>query len=617
MTSAANVVLVNMPFASATRPSLALGLLKSELNAIGVSTRVENFMLSFAELIGPEDYLYLSDQGAPELIAGDWVFASCLFGEDSGRTESFERLAGSAQYAADLTTIRHARSRAEKFLRSCFEAVDWQAFDVIGFTTTFAQNAASLALAQRIKEAHPSCRIVFGGANCEGEMGLALHRSFPFVDYVCAGEADLSFPTLVRQLGDGRDEGIPGVIARRGGRSCCPTLTPERVRDLDDLPYPDFDDFFEHPDRGPRRVIVMETARGCWWGDKHHCTFCGVNFPLKYRSKSPQRALDELLALRARYDVRQFVMADEILDLRYFKEFVPRLAQLEDPVSVFYETKANLTKDQLGLLARAGIRQIQPGIESLTGNVLRLIDKGVSPAQNVQLLKWCEECGIEPRWNLLYGVPGEEPDDYAVAAETVAALVHLQPPQACGPVRLDRFSPYFANPAAHGIANVRPSAAYRLVYDLPDEAVFELAYHFDFEFADGRDPAAYTQALREGVRHWRTTYRPARLVYSDDGETVTIVDRRARRTRVYEYGGWQREVYLEGDAARPRARLLATAERRGVSARRVDAFLAELTEARLLLELDGRCVSLAARSTEPVQRPKSGPRRSELAPARL
>ena len=585
-----------MPFGSMTRPSLALGLLKSELGAIGVEARVENFAPAFAELIGEEDYLYLSDQAPPELLAGEWVFASCLLGDDPARAEAYERLAGPT---AELELIRGARSRADGFLRRCVESVDWGAYDVVGFTTTFAQNVASLALARRVKELSPESVVVFGGANCEGEMGLALHRSFPFVDLVCAGEADLTFPRLLTTLRGGGDPAeIPGVVARRAGDSVCSSLSPQRVHDLDELPYPDFDEFFEQAGAERRRVVVMETARGCWWGDKHHCGFCGIDFPEKYRSKSPERALAELVALRDAYDAQAFVMTDEILDMRYFRDFIPRLAELEEPVTIFYETKANLTKAQLQLLAGAGIRQIQPGIESFSSRVLGLVDKGVSAVQNVQLLKWCEELGIEARWNILYGVPGEEPADYATAAATVDAVRHLCPPQGCGPVRLDRFSPYFADPAAFGLVNVRPAAAYRLVYDLPEPALSGLAYYFDFDFADGRDPAGYTSALREGVARWRAGHRAGGLVYSDDGETVTIVDRRGRRTTEREYSGWKRDVYLYCDGSRPRSRVEDHALERGANVGQLRRFLAELVEARSMIELDGRLLSLAVRSSE-------------------
>jgi hypothetical protein len=75
--------------------------------------------------------------------------------------------------------IRHARSCAGRFVRDCLASVDWDAYDVVGFTSTFAQNVASLALARRVADLHRSSAIVFGGANCEGEMGLGLHRCFP------------------------------------------------------------------------------------------------------------------------------------------------------------------------------------------------------------------------------------------------------------------------------------------------------------------------------------------------------------------------------------------------------------------------------------------------------
>jgi radical SAM superfamily enzyme YgiQ (UPF0313 family) len=115
-------------------------------------------------------------------------------------------------------------------------------------------------------------------------------------------------------------------VARRGGRSVYTSLSPTRVRNLDELPHPNFDEFFEQGGGTFRRVVVMETARGCWWGDKHHCTFCGIDFPLRFRSKSPARALDEVVALRDRYDARLFVMTDPILDMRYFRDFIPGLA---------------------------------------------------------------------------------------------------------------------------------------------------------------------------------------------------------------------------------------------------------------------------------------------------
>ena len=103
---------------------------------------------------------------------------------------------------------------------------------------------------------------------------------------------------------------------------------------------------------------------------------------------------------------------DNILDLKYFKTLLPELARQGARVSLFYETKSNLKKDQVRLLRDAGVTMIQPGIESFSDEVLKLMKKGVSGLQNIQLLKWCKEIGVEPLWNFLLGFPGESPDEY-------------------------------------------------------------------------------------------------------------------------------------------------------------------------------------------------------------
>ena len=59
------------------------------------------------------------------------------------------------------------------------EGIDWSAYDVVGFTSTFQQNVASLALARAIKEEHPRVTTLFGGANFDSVMGLEYLRVFP------------------------------------------------------------------------------------------------------------------------------------------------------------------------------------------------------------------------------------------------------------------------------------------------------------------------------------------------------------------------------------------------------------------------------------------------------
>src|SRR5262249_10493752 len=177
--------------------------------------------------------------------------------------------------------LRHLKAHVSSFLGNCMERISWGSYDIVGFSSMFEQNLASLSLARRVKERFPRTIIVFGGANCEGIMGLTLHRCFPFVDYVIVGEGDIVFPELVRRLADHAPvDDLRGVVFRRNGISV-DNGQPPRIRNLDALPFPDFDDYFDLLDRAGtpfrERQVTFETARGCWWGEKIQCTFCGLN----------------------------------------------------------------------------------------------------------------------------------------------------------------------------------------------------------------------------------------------------------------------------------------------------------------------------------------------------
>ena len=84
-------------------------------------------------------------------------------------------------------------------------------------------------------------------------MGMQLHNSFGWVDYVCSGQSDYSFPELVKCLFANQPvEGIPGLIYREGKQSRR-TAEDDQIKDMDALPDPDFDDYFSAIERSKLR----------------------------------------------------------------------------------------------------------------------------------------------------------------------------------------------------------------------------------------------------------------------------------------------------------------------------------------------------------------------------
>ena len=78
----------------------------------------------------------------------------------------------------------------------------------------------------------------------------------------------------------------------------------------------------------------------------------------------------------------------------------------ETGYEIFYEVKSGLRRGQLRLLAQAGVTHIQPGIESLSSNVLRLMRKGVRRDPERQPAPLGQYYDIRVDWNILWGFPG-------------------------------------------------------------------------------------------------------------------------------------------------------------------------------------------------------------------
>ena len=206
--------------------------------------------------------------------------------------------------------------------------------------------------------------------------GLEYVRAFRYLDYVVSGEGDAAFPELLTRLAEGRRvDDLVGVISRCGDEAHYPG-DAEPIRDMDSLPTPDYDSFYETARRYeiakdptiPKNSaefssIPVQGARGCWWGEKSNCTFCGSSLrtTMEYRGKSPERFLAELDELSKRYDRKIFTATDPILNMKYLDGVFGLLRSQAEWLRHSTSTMlSNLTRKQLKLLARGGMRAISP-----------------------------------------------------------------------------------------------------------------------------------------------------------------------------------------------------------------------------------------------------------------
>jgi ribosomal peptide maturation radical SAM protein 1 len=530
--------LVCMPFSMADRPSIQIALLAALARRAGFECDTHHLNLELAALI-PDAYDGLcSHRGR---MTGEWLFSVAAFGADvdpdderyyRAFPEELGWAAKGGKDAAYLSMLRH--DLLPRFIDRCVDLIDWSAYGVVGFSSTFQQNAASLALASRIKRRWPEVTIVFGGANMEADMGVEYARAFPFVDHVVTGEGDVVFPALLRRLAGQADEPLPGVTSRIGD-AVHVVGHPPPLEDMDALPLPDYDEYFERHQRiglsrRPESIfaIPFESSRGCWWGEKHHCTFCGLNGEgMKFRAKTAGHALEELSALATRHGVTMFQATDNILDMKYLTRFFSTIQETRSDFQFFYETKSNLTHEQIAQLRRGGVRWLQPGIESLSTHVLQLMRKGCTMLQNVRTLKWSLYHRIRVGWNLIWGFPGESEEDYRLEYDVLRLIPHLEPPNACGRIWMERFSPVFFDRGRFPAQIVGPERSYTFAYP-PGVDLMKAAYFFDYELENTVPDAVHleTQAL---VAQWKVAWHsstPPTLTYRRLPDALLVDDNR-------------------------------------------------------------------------------------------
>ena len=606
------VALVNMPFSSSKYPSIQLGTLASLLKSQGIGVKTHHLYLHFAYQLGVPFYEVLCQKRG---LLGEWLFSHLLFRENPRNGEyarmfkpifeEVHRETGCPPSSLlELKTIG-----APQYLTRMLTEIDWSRYQVVGFTSTFDQNVASLTMAKLIKDLYPSVRIVFGGANFDGEMGLEHFRAFPWIDYVIVGEGEEIFPTFVKQILDGKEDDFgPGVAYRRNGN-----IVFQPNRDLfskfEKTGPPDYDDYFELLDelnpqfaQGLNKILLYEAARGCWWGEKHHCTFCGLNAQsMQFRSKSPEQVFKEMRALSSRYNTTRFRFVDNIIDMKYIDGLFAKLAAERCDLEVFIETKSNLSKRQLQTLAHGGVRSFQPGIESLSLNQLKEMKKGVTPLQNLMAMKWASYYGIETLWNILLGFPGETDEDYRRQIDLLPSIIHFPPPLSVGELWLERFSPYFKWPEQNGIHITGPGLAYEYVYDPAVVNLDKIAYDFEYELIEKKvDPGLIeelTRLTQEWKRRHATGDKPF-LLYSKAIDFVTVFDGRLE-TPIKERYDWPHAIIIDFCNESPKYRdqikacLNEDNQGRNCETGIAERAIEDLLRKRLLYEEGGRYLSLA------------------------
>jgi len=612
------IALISMPFSIPNTPSLALTQLKAVVKErLGEAVKVEVHYLNHAFLAELGMGLYRLGLVAPvlarEIGFGEWFFRQEAFPDLEDNTEAYVRevLRPPADEAERLIVeLRQQRAKLGPLMEGMIDRYGLDRCVMVGFASTFMQNVASLAMARRLKGRCADIVTVIGGANCQPPMGQVIARRAGMIDFVFCGAALETFPTLLGHVLSGEAErchGIAGVLSRRRlaveGESCAMELGAER--DLNRLLTLDFGDHFQsvrqHLPNGNigTLFIPFETSRGCWWGQRSHCAFCGVDDrSLPFRAMAPEVALEQFRQL-FRYvpEVQQFTTTDCILSRDHLRNVIPHL-KAPAGTALNYEVRAELSVEELRTLRAAGVTGLQPGIESLRTRQLKTIGKGLTGTQNIRFLKNCVVAGVSPTYNLLFGLPGDDAAIYDHYVKAMPALAHLCPPGHAVLIRYLRYSPLMEQAERFGL-ELAPAEFYRFVYPFDEHDLRDVAFYFD----DARPDVAQTRlaldrlpAVEQEIRRWKRRHHgadggpPALLTMQEDDVGPCVYD--SRFGEVVCHRPPPQVLVVMGAMALPVQRDRIDALASGLSKVELQDAMGWLDSRHMLYHDDGRCISL-------------------------
>jgi radical SAM superfamily enzyme YgiQ (UPF0313 family) len=288
---------------------------------------------------------------------------------------------------------------------------------LVGFSVQCATFPAVIRIAEQLKKAKPGIRIVAGGHDVSFVAERMLER-FPWIDAVVRGEGEISLPELVSAFSaGGAGGGIDGVTWRRG-TEVLRNRDRELIRNLNDIPLPDYGfvpDLQTYRDACgiPRAIAILEVGRGC----PHRCIYCSesVMWQRRTRTFSIPRITHEMRRLRDLSGAECFLLAYDqfTADRRFVEDFCRRVMDegLNDTPWYCISRLDSMDVALLRLMREAGCESMCYGIDSGSARTLAFIGKQIDKNILYQRVRETTEEGMVPTLSFVIGFPEEERED--------------------------------------------------------------------------------------------------------------------------------------------------------------------------------------------------------------
>ncbi|MBI5120985.1 MAG: cobalamin B12-binding domain-containing protein [Rhodospirillales bacterium] len=308
--------------------------------------------------------------------------------------------------------IDHAQAfyvKHKDLFDDCLEEILTSGSRVVGFSVLWSTEMISRLLARQIKQRAPSRLVVFGGPQCVAASARRL-IGLPEVDYVVEGEGEETFLALLEAV----RAGSPVPVDRPLLSKQVSYGAPQRlIRDLDTLPFADFDGFPLDAYQQPL-CLPVSTSRGC----PNRCHYCDEKvFWQRFRSRGGQRIFDEVRHHVERHGVRRFEFTDSLVNGKI--DHLEQFCDLVNASGLKIEwigqavVRKEMTKSLLQKIKDSGCVHLCFGAEHSNVDFMVNVGKVLAKGSNLdRLIRESYEVRLPLGLNWMFGIPGQSHDDF-------------------------------------------------------------------------------------------------------------------------------------------------------------------------------------------------------------
>ncbi len=291
-------------------------------------------------------------------------------------------------------------------------------YNCVGFSVTTLSYPYAIEIAQKIKTINRQITIIIGGSHAQVEALNIVKTKSHLFDFVCYGEGEIAFTTLMDFLnGERQKESLKGWCYLEDGEliKSPPAEIPENL------------DLFGHPAEHIPTFLVplykekvfafrklpfftIMASRGC----PFKCTFCST--PKKYldiynnkmRFHSIEWICDELKLLQHNFGVKEVLFVDDTFNLskKRLIAFCDEIIKRKIKILWSCNYEANISDYELmRKMKKAGCWQIMIGGESGSDKILQAIRKGFTANKLLEVGETAVKAGLITRVSFILGLP--------------------------------------------------------------------------------------------------------------------------------------------------------------------------------------------------------------------